>query len=644
MIGKKDGESMLGFIIAGSISNLSGDDTIVTSPLENAKKNEEQGMSLRDAEIMRMAAARYRERNKANDTLRCEAFADEFEEKYRSAGKKFEEADLFDDAIRCYWLVCANGPTRQDGMHALESLKKYRCENLIIRIAIQYLKVKPDINEVYDFLVNLCNILSGQDHQKQTEIFDLSTQWQAILKTLLERIEIASTKSTKDQMRAILGQCNKLTEKELPLDMNFQAEWFSHLGETEKAVQMWEKMALQDKTTLPENYYRAKAKIVSYPENLEFYTHISEWETEVLNLYRKLPSIKLSPRQELIITKAVLKSGGQEELRRFLPKLLLEDNAISILDDVAQRDTSVPKNYLKLLLLCKLDKEISQASLDDLSGSGNTKEIQRMGLMIKAMKVVRSKKFIDFLNKSFREGNKKVIDVMNDEFQGFSRTIWNQPLLTEIGGVFEKRGHFLDALRYYEWAEGQTEDRIFKDELTLRWIVCKERQADNSNGPSQHREDAKQKRKEIGLDISAELPPEPVFSRWPMLFEKVMNFTEGLPKEQPVEVINPSSLSTSVPLNTPENSKNRIFDTNFFGYSFRFNPAAFELRVELRTSEEDLSVKIRNGRIPEDADFLVKEGRLFKSSGGQTCFQILISETEITLTHTESGAQIRFPR
>jgi len=640
----------LGRIISGTVSDISGD---VSDPIERAGIIEKLGKSLRDADVMRQAAARYRERGKKEMARECEAFADEFDEKYLLAGEKFKEIRLYDHAIRCFWLAGSKESDRNAGMKELDGLKKHRSKGLEVQVATLYQKQtedqkQTDIGKLKTIMQAVCDILSGADPvRKPDEIYSSAVQWQATLNSLLSRVPIHLIGSMN--MRVILDLCDKLAELELPLDLDIQAEWYFHLNNITKALELWDKLnKMPGRQVKNENYHKAKVKNVPYPGNLEFWKNIHNWEEGVIEEYRQAPDKSLSSEQHSTVAEAVLKYGKSDEIRRFLPKLLADkthfSNAKRDIDTALRRDNTIPSHFLETLVRCKLREQVPPSMLTELQKTPQTSELLQM---ITALMEVRSPKFHAYLDKSFGIDDKKVIDVMGEKFKSFPRTIWNQPLLTEVGSIFEKRGHFLNALRYYEWADAQTDDREFKKDLALRWIACKEKQADKQIDHAKLREnydEARKKRRDVGLGPDDKIAEEPVFTRWTNLFNEILSFTTIREEQKLENEFSVEAQSVSVPMST-QPQQTQDFSMNFFGYSFRFNPTKFELRIVVQIEEEGLSGTIRDGRFSDDDDFIIVEGRLLKKiSGVPTVFSIIVSDSELILIHDASGVQIHFPK
>ena len=72
-----------------------------------------------------------------------------------------------------------------------------------------------------------------------------------------------------------------------------------------------------------------------------------------------------------------------------------------------------------------------------------------------------------------------------------------------------------------------------------------------------------------------------------------------------------------------ESKPNAIFKYKILGYEFKYNPGKSELSISFESDEEDLRVKIKNGKFPADADFVMVGTQLTKSDSNQeTPFEI----------------------
>ena len=301
----------------------------------------------------------------------------------------------------------------------------------------------------------------------------------------------------------------------------------------------------------------------------------------------------------------------------------------------------------------------------------------------------------------------------------------------EMGILMEKRNYYVDAQRYYEWAENQSLNEDLARELEIRWIICRIKQAKTHGNDLEKYNStidlALEKIRTLGLsdeiDPNDEHFPEFKFDRWSAIYKDVMSLpsdkqkpdklrsndrmkansdkqwdngrTETLrrhrgssnEKSEPVNSFSPVrkamfpnendidersgdiltgggilhvnngiSESLKVDIKSPVSEKSEstclerstkdvYTDYTIKGYRFKFNPHRKELLIKLENQEEDLTVKIKRGKFPEDGEFSVNnKGRLVKSPDQSlTPFNYASDERGITITDTETGMSMLFP-
>ena len=68
------------------------------------------------------------------------------------------------------------------------------------------------------------------------------------------------------------------------------------------------------------------------------------------------------------------------------------------------------------------------------------------------------------------------------------------------------------------------------------------------------------------------------------------------------------------------------------------------MSISFESDEEDLRVKIKNGKFPADADFVMDGTQLTKSDSNQeTPFEIMTNDVEIRIIVKESKMSMVFP-
>ena len=663
----RNGESLLGFIVEGDVNAVTGENIVDAG--EVARTTEDRGMALHDAGLMRQAAARYREHGEQVPVMRCEAWAYSFERKHLEAAKTFEKATLFDNAVKEYWLAYSE----QDSETVLNAVAKLKgqSERLEIQFAEHATAKVVTLNDFKRDLDSLCGIFTGERGEaKKEEASEAKSTWQAVLERMFKRVG-RITRSDKPDVIVILDFCTQLKDFGFDLDVGQQARLAFNATDYQRAVDLWEKLHQR-----PKEYHQAKIETTEYPDNLQHLesSGIDRWQEQIIEAFRGNNNIRLSDQQKRIVANAVMTVGTVDEIKQFLPFVLAISANLNdcerLIHSVTAKDVPINDTCVHALLLARwtdLSKwKKPQVNFTDFDAT-------MLLITVDKLKYVRSPKFLDKLNDALKDQSskgRKVIDVMDEEFKQFSRSLWNQPLFTEVGSVMEKRGRFLDALRYYDWVIRQSDDQTFRHEMDIRWIVCKERQAqaasprrtENSERSAEYEKEARDKREELGISPEESLPIESKFDRWEWLFMEALKISPQKEKDPAaLPPVKPKTGSKNKPKSTPSDTTpvvpaspktdeetaqtlpNKFFEYNICGYTFRFNPAKFELIITYRTETEDLHVKIIKGAFPDNPDFVViKDMALIKADGSETPFSFVATENEIRIIVTESGVEMRF--
>lgn len=525
-----DGTSLLGYILEGNINSLTGDEIINAG--EVAKVTEERGMSLHDPGLLRQAAARYRERSKQKDVDRCDAYALWYEQKHYQAAPLFEKSDLIDMAVLAFWYALGSGKNLQAIITALVGFKD-KSQRYEITIA-EHLKNGLKLNDFKLDLEAVIKIFQGngedKDHAKNTR-----GVWQQMLGDCLNRLPVA-TPADKNDVDVIISQALSLAEFGIVLNIQKLALMAYAASCNELAVELWEKHPVSQQ---PKEYYRAKCQLLPYPDNLVFRPNTGDpnWEQTVTADWRNDKSHhSLSETQKKLVANAVVNAGEPNEVKHVLPYLLA--NALNVQEsEIAIRNAGKRKMQIAEDAL----KALQQARLTDLKNwqmPGVIYESQSLNdllAVISKIKEVRTEQFEKRLREAIVDKRILIRDFMSQEFGSLSRMMGINLLYTEIGMLMERRGHSLDAQRYYNWVQQQTDDSEFRREMAIRWIFCRERQASLSDAPDDYLPEAIAKRKELEISEEAELEEEPHFDKWQYLFRDILNESAVKKKKQSVK-------------------------------------------------------------------------------------------------------------
>ena len=361
-------------------------------------------------------------------------------------------------------------------------MDKYDCFEINVAQSLS----KIVLSDLKMYLYKLLSILKkqGNDPEKQV-VLETKETWRRAFILLIEQLPKASPDQNNDI--SIIVQCLReldyygirIKHQKLPM-LAFEAD------SLDIAIDLWEDIGVSE---YPPEYHQAKCSVLSYPENIAHRSLSGDpyWQEKVVEDYRMDNGEHKIDRPDLrqILEMALFSVGSREETLNSFAYLLscAEDinEARKLIKLAQKRDILFPKECLDAIFLMRY------GGLDKWNVHGvfyQSDVLNQLMRTIIKVKYVRSKKFLEKLNDALGVKKYRVDSVLSEEFGDYARMTWSPILFTEIGAVMEKRGYFIDSVRYYEWAQRRTDDPELKRDLQIRWIVCKERQAvtsDNSD-------------------------------------------------------------------------------------------------------------------------------------------------------------------
>ena len=324
--------------------------------------------------------------------------------------------------------------------------------------------------------------------------------------------------------------------------------------------------------------------------------------------------------------------GATEDYKSFLPFILRSattiENSTDIINEAIARGCKVNEEVFHALI------ETRYSNLQDWLKPSILfvdPEVSQLFELIEVIKRIRKEDFIDYLTRSLKA--MKVNEFCRD-YKRFSRKACTKLLLIELGKVFEAKGRYIDSLNFYEWGKKQSDDDEIKRYMDIRWIACKERQAENDDNDN-YRNDAQQKRRELHLSDEEKLPLAPSMSPidWEMLFEYYMNVRDEVRVETKTEIqsINESpemEVIHSVQKPSEETTTEKQI-IQYRNYSIVYFPNKGDVVIK---NDEEYSVRIRKGFFPQKQDFYLDGTRLFLSyNNTETPFEIIIQDNIVFL-------------
>ncbi|WP_407401727.1 hypothetical protein [Sodaliphilus sp.] len=607
---------------------------------EHLNDMESRANALQDPRMMRQTAALYKSKGDKTGEARCKAKAYVFEDNYLQAAEMYKVAGEYENAIEYFWKELNSNPSL-DVISQIAHLKDYSHS---VKVNVCVRSNKPSLN---DCKLALASILQ-EIRQNQDELA-CRYAWQYVANLYLNKLE----KGKSDGLKAIpiiAEYCQKLNALDFDLDVSRLARFAYDFDEFAMAAEIWETIP---KDKRPSEYYSAMLKITKYPNKLEYYegTKDPNWRKNIIDEYKANKKIELPISQRLIVGNALRYSKNEPELLfGFLPTLLRvgnrEDN-IALLRDMSSCNIIFNEDVIKSLI------ELRYSDLQDWERPAVKYVDAEAKLLFDAIddvKKMRSENSIDLLIRSLKA--MKVRDYCDRNYKRYSRKSVGIIVYTELGKIFEEKGRFVDALAYYEWAQKQSDDKSYQLAMQKRWVQCKERQADdlidNNDKAEEYRSEALTKREKFGISLTEKFPlkPELSIADWESLFKHYLSVSKDVSgkieiaeeKEEPKMEENKVTVEEKVQKVPSQHSdvalSTSIQKMQIGNYSFSFNPQKGTVTIANRGDfDEEYQVRIKNGKFPEDADFVLKQGRMYVADEDIiTPFEISVIEGVVSIS------------
>ena len=569
---------------------------------EHKNDLENRAEALHDSRLMRQAACIHKSAGNEKDEARCKAKAYNFEEDYLKAAECFAQAEDYESAINNYWIELNNKADR----NIIPIIAEFNNKSHDKKVLLCVMCANPSVRNLKLATDAILTILNGNPHEHAT-----IGAWQFVLNYILKNIKPNRNDGIQD-IPVIVDNCQPLAENGILLDQSKLALLAYKIGATEKAIDLWDNM---DKSVRPTDYYFAKLATLNYPETIEYYegTLDENWMHNLLRDYRSNKGVIMNDFQKRIISSVVISIGSKEEFLNLLPFMLRSayniESSHNVLNDADKFG-------------CDLNKAVLSALIDirftELTNWREPKqryvapEAYMLFDAVKAIKRMREGDFIDYLSRSLKQA--RVIDFAND-YTRFSRKSLSKLIFMELGRCFETRGVFTHALIYYNWARNQSDDEGFKRAMDIRWIVCKERQAEYERDDSTERaiylKEAFDKRKELQIMPEEKLPEIPTLSLsdWESLFAFYVNVSGeessgGRRRSNRDAVVKESHIDAK----TADRKSSNKQELRYKEYSIVVFPDKREVVIK---NTDEYSMRIKNGVIPMGGDFILKNSRLY---------------------------------
>ena len=609
----------LGWIVYEDDINISDENLEYLRSDKHKDDLEKRAEERNDSKLMRQAARKHKMDGNYMGAARCLAKAYAIDEEYLNAAHEFEKANMYKEAVDCYWIELSEKKDQNIISH-IASLKDY-VHNLKLNLC-----TKCKDSTVRDLNIAIKDSLDYITNNEEEQSNNIA--WQIVLNQILKNAKIKSL-TDKKLLEQAYDKSKSLTDYNIILDNNAFAELAYKAESYNLAVAIWEE---QDNLNRPANYYYAKLKIVKYPESLEYYegTKDNIWQSLLLEDFNKHRKIELDDKHKELVSSAILSvSKNKKDYEAFLPFMLKNANyneSNVILSKAKTIEANINYTLIRGLIETRFTNLSEWTKSEDIFIDTEANTLQNA---IHEIKLMREDGFKDKIKQDLEplKGGQKRI-VFNRKYGKYSRTSASKLLFTEFGKVMESTGFFLNAIVFYEWAQENTDDQEIKLLMKKRWIACKERQADNDDS-SDYWQDA-QKERDL-YNIHEDLPIVPILSEddWEKMFQHYMVISSEVRKRRP-RISEDDSITEGIdipviekPQGIPEKTdgqkdsvpvkklSNKKYEFSHKNYSIVYFPSKGD--IVLKNNDEEFSVRIKNGKFPSEADFYLKEGRLYQT-------------------------------
>lgn len=632
---KQWNDDFLGMINYGDVEQITDENIKYLNSNEYRDTLENRAEAINDIELMRQAACRHKEAGRKKDEARCRAKAYVFEDEYLKAAEQFVNAELYDDAVKYYWLALAQSPKSEIVVHL--SRLQDKTSNPKARLCVKA-RQRLNLREVKEVLNEVEETLSTNEE----EVTNVNA-WQFIINESLNKIVPVATDSR--EYEPIVKLCTLLKEHRVKVDYNELAAAFFTIQEYQFAANLWEEI---EKAKRPTDYYNAKVNTTNYPKKIEFYegTDIPMWRTIVINEYKNHRAIELTEIQKSIIATCILndKSAEVEDFIKFLPFMLRSATSKRAADDIAAKANSLidDPNILNRSVI----RTVIETRFTDLTRwkKPNIRfEDTRATSLFHAIDLIKNirRPSTDYWNRNVK---KKSFKEVCNNLRAYANQPFSPFVFIEFGQKVEKVFKVLDVIEYYTHAQKMSDDERFIRAMKLRLILALEKCAEGKND-----EQKLVQAKELRASIKAQDVVIPQFAEipdwaWEELFEyacsikgdvrsdkaKVAEETVAIKTDDVAELPNVEEANTSVkeepqtssdePANSmtsnvpdeenaavevPRTTNKQTF--KFGDYEITYYPKNHNLKIEFKSDSEDASIVIKDGKFSKEQDLTIDE-------------------------------------
>lgn len=443
---------------------------------EQASEYATQGKRKRDPYLLRQAALAYKSAIDELEAGRCLALALEFEEKLKDAGNRYQTLALHDEAFRCYWT----------GRH-FANLCNLAAEVPIFASRLETRAADFMANNTGaqgTFISEVVRAVLGDPTWRNGIVIDPT--WRFVFTKLAEQlVKVVGQESVSVSWSELFAMFSLLYQEGVAIDEQHLAQIAYRASELKHAIAIWERIGNLDR----EEYKRAKANLVAFPENIVWLSRLREHE-EVLSQWRtqraNLPNIANIPEAvRIAVVDAAIEEGELHLAVELLEEKPDKARVVKLLEEAAKRhDTAnalagarmgirwmVAKGYWKAVIQVvekydfselfnpeglEVDQKTSLLRVDDQSKRKLEKELKtllRGGDGAATIVSVAIEELAESnLDQANGEDKEQVSRFLNRTFIGkdISGILQQGIKLEAVGAAIERAGKIIDAIQFYE--------------------------------------------------------------------------------------------------------------------------------------------------------------------------------------------------
>jgi len=426
-------------------------------PLVLAEGFHATGLTERDAYKLRLAEANYLRCGQPATAKLCKAERLEIEDQFSKAGELYLELTKTSKALECFWSA--------GDLTAIASNTKFA--DTPEQRAASFFLGKHNTNESLGFLKFLLEQIKGPARLK----ISWDPQWKRVLDRCLEsNLEDLDENNAKN-LHFVMRELEK--EGLSPSDRDKYAELASIAKQYGHAVQLWE--SRESGPPMKRVYWAAKARVSSYPDNLQWFKKTAENKL-IVDEWKRNQKIPLSRNDAPIVLDALLDHGNYEDAVTVLQAHPEEEFLFRSYDEMKRRPLHAQQGAVGMLLIEKLADNGKWKEILDLFNDKNLKKpVLGVFAGVLAREVAQSR--------DFRQTSHEIRNAVGSLLKKlFIDSPWDGIVSMRIAGAaIENAYKIIDALEFYEgvWKKVRIPaGKIDVDYAVARWVKSKLRLAE----------------------------------------------------------------------------------------------------------------------------------------------------------------------